>query len=207
MATTFDVYPGIANPPRFGEVAALAHRRLSEFAASFGLGAVPKIRYSLHDEGERVTPIGPDTLMFWPRASHVWFEFGGAVGGTDAYCRSLDDDDVRFLEEETEADGPARLLAPHIRKCLVHRRHWWFRRSINQPAIVNLGYGFLAASLAECTGGFINSEDNAWESGRFPCLPGDFYTFYFRPDKCTDANTREWSSRNLMLLGDEGMES
>jgi len=43
-----------------------------------------------------------------------------------------------------------------------------------------LAYGLIAASLAEITGGFVYSDDGAWDYSYFPALPEDFFRWYFK---------------------------
>jgi len=207
MSKTFDVYPSTKETPLISAVAALAHRRLQAYAADFGLGGVPAIHFTLHDAQEEISPLNNDARMNWSATNYVWFQFGNAIGGTDAYCRTVDEEHVTDWERESSERAPARQMANHIRRCLILRRYWYFRRSAGQHAIVNLGYGFLAAALAELTDGFIHSEDSAWDYVRFPCRAEDFYRFYFRPEHALEENFREWSARNISSLKKDGMEA
>ena len=64
-----------------------------------------------------------------------------------------------------------------------------------QTAIVNVGYGLIAASLAEITEGFIYSDDQAWDYARFPATAIDFFSWYFHPELALDRNRKDWATR------------
>jgi hypothetical protein len=64
---------------------------------------------------------------------------------------------------------------------------------MGQPGIINIAYGYIAASLAELTDGIIYSDDSAWDYSRFPCKANEFYEFYFRPEKAIGPEYKEWS--------------
>lgn len=74
---------------------------------------------------------------------------------------------------------------------------------MGQPALINLAYGYLAATLAELTNGFIFSDDSAWDYEQFPCRPSEFFDFYFVPEKAISSNCLEWSERCIGLLREE----
>ncbi|MFT3870045.1 MAG: hypothetical protein QM715_16480 [Nibricoccus sp.] len=205
MATTFDIYPSNTTPPIFSEVVMLAHRRLTEFGTKHGLGTIPPLTFTLHNQDEEVSEIGRDAPMIWPEDNYVWFQFGDILGGSDAYCRILDEEGLACWEEQIKVHEPARSIASHVRRCVNTRRWWYFRRSAGQPAIVNLGYGFLAAALAEITNGIIYSEDNAWEYDQLPCSAEKFYDLYFNPAQTQDSDRKEWIKRNLADLKNNGM--
>jgi hypothetical protein len=94
-------------------------------------------------------------------------------------------------------------IEPRVRHCVSIGHRWWFRRSMGQPAIINLSYGLIAASLAAITDGFLMSEDSAWKWQTFPALPEEFLSWYFRPENAIDANKREWSEQCLASLKEE----
>src|SRR4051794_6216151 len=71
-------------------------------------------------------------------------------------------------------------------------RWWAFRRSMGQRAIINVGYGMIAASLAQLTGGFVESGDMAWDHQLLPATPEEFLEFYFRPER-SDGEWKNWA--------------
>jgi hypothetical protein len=94
-------------------------------------------------------------------------------------------------------------LAAYIDECLANGYRWYFRRSMGQPALINLAYGYLAASLAELTDGLIFSDDSAWDYERFPCRAAEFFDFYLEPEKAIGSDFRKWSEQCLEWLREE----
>lgn len=90
-----------------------------------------------------------------------------------------------------------------IRKCLAVGHYWHFRRSIGQPAIINIAYGLIAGCLAELTDGFVFSDDSAWDWERMPALPSELFSWYFVPGMAINEDFRDWSSRCIESLREE----
>jgi len=68
-----------------------------------------------------------------------------------------------------------------MEKCFESGFYWAFRRSIGQPAIINLSYGLIAAAFTELTNGLIFSDDGAWDYAIFPTSADRFLQSYFNP--------------------------
>jgi hypothetical protein len=143
-----------------------------------------------------------ESPFVWPKNIYAWFTVGEVPGGTDAYFRNDAREIIKYWEGELTNPNckEAELL---IRECATTGHAWWFRRSINQPAIINLTYGLIAGSLAAITDGIVYSMDNAWDWQRMPATAGDFLTWYFRPDLTIDSNKREWAERCIGYLAEE----
>src|SRR5262249_44106569 len=138
----------------------------------------------------------------WGKDTYAWFMVGEVPGGTDAY---FDDDEAKIQQIWDGAfdDPRCKRIEPLIRECISTGHRWWFRRSIGQPAIINVAYGLMAASLAALTDGFVTSDDSAWDWQRLPALPDEFLSWYFRPEKAIEENFREWSERCIGFLAEE----
>jgi energy-coupling factor transporter ATP-binding protein EcfA2 len=74
---------------------------------------------------------------------------------------------------------------------------------LGQSAIINVAYGLIAASLAAITGGFVTSDDSAWDWQRLPALPEELLSGYSRPEKAIGDDFRQWSERCLGFLAEE----
>jgi len=203
MGTTFDVYPRTKHLPSFATIIDCSTKELHNFLESVDIGARPAIHLRLQrcDDNSQV-PFSLDDPARWAKDNYAWFMIGKVPGGTDAYY----DDDAAEIQEIWEGafdDPQCKRLEPLIRECISTGHRWWFRRSAGQPAIVNIAYGLMAASLASITGGFLHSEDSAWDWQRMPALPSEFLSWYFRPAKAIGNNFREWSARCLGYLPEE----
>lgn len=203
MSTTFDVYPRSKQLPTFTELLEKSTAELHRFLASVGVEARPPIHLRLQRcEDHAHVPFSLMDKMSWADDVYAWFMVGNVAGGTDAY---YDADAADIAEQwQGEFDDPkCRRIERLIRECVTVGHRWWFRRSAGQPAVVNIAYGLIAASLADITGGFIYSSDSAWDWERMPALPAEFFGFYFRPEQALEENFREWSQRCISAVAEE----
>jgi hypothetical protein len=203
MSTTFDVYPRTKQLPSFAAIIDASTRELHRFLESINIRARPLVHLRIQRcEDDSHVPFSLDDPARWEKDTYAWFMVGETPGGTDAY---FNDDQAGIQERWDDGfDDPRRKrLEPLIRECIATGRRWWFRRSAGQPAIINVAYGLLAASLAAITDGFVTSDDSAWDWQRLPALPDEFFSWYFRPEKAIGENFREWSQRCLNSLPGE----
>jgi hypothetical protein len=203
MSTTFEVYPRTRDLPTFAAVVESATKELRRFFASIKIEARPCIRVRLQSCKDNVhLPFSLDAPAKWTKDSYAWFMVGDIRGGTDAYFA----DDVAVIREywEGELQNPnCTRMEPAIRECMDIGHFWWFRRSMGQPATINLAYGLIAGTLAGLTNGIVYSMDSAWDWQRMPAYSGEFLSWYFRPELALDADRREWSRRCLDLIPSE----
>jgi len=202
MATTFDVYPRLAEIPPFRDILDLSTHRLCERLKELEIDSVPAIQVNLHSTNpDTVRAVDVRTPARWGDSEYAWFFVDAMPGGTDAYFRSVGQSDREvWADENLDEHLLLQERAALIRACLDNGYYWYFRRSAGQPAIINLAYGLIAASVAELTNGFIYSDDGAWDLERFPAIPEEFYTWYFRPEMALDPDSKEWAERNINHL-------
>ena len=205
MSTTFEVYPRTRELPTFAELVDRSTKELHAFLDSVGVGARPRIEVRLmrrFDHAHQAFALR-DPLR-WDPETYAWFMVGDVVGGTDA---TFDDNAPQIAETwRGELEPKVRRLEPLISECVGVGHRWWFRRSAGQPAIVNLAYGLIAGSLAALTGGFVYSDDSAWDWERMPARPEEFLKFYFRPDQALEPDFQSWSRECIEHLAEELQE-
>jgi hypothetical protein len=202
MSTTFDVYPGTRAIPTFQQLLDRSTAELHRFLASIGIDARPLIHVRVQTEGgDEPVPIDLHVPLTWHRESYAWFQVGDIPGGTDAYFWPLDDLMISYWREMTESTFKGRTEL--VLQCLDVGHYWNFRRSMGQPAIINIAYGLIAASLAELTHGVVFSDDCAWDWERFPALPNEFLNWYFVPELALSDNFRDWSARCIASMHEE----
>ena len=167
MSTHFDVYPGESCLPTFKAILDRSTLELHRFLESVGVDARPHVHVRLQRHHDHVQlPFSLSDEAKWGKGVYAWFMVGATCGGTDA---NYDDSPAKireFLEEELKEPN-YRPFEPKIRQAIEIGHCWSFRRSINQPAIINLAYGLIAGCVASLTDGFIDSIDSAWNSDRF----------------------------------------
>jgi hypothetical protein len=208
MSMTFDVFPSSSTVPSFRQILELSTARLREFLHGRGFSINPAIEVILHTESPDATlPTNLDSPALWDEHHYAWFSVPPVPGGTDAYVLSVEGlrnqlDEI-FEGEEDEMEEPLSSLRSDVLSRPEVRYYWSFRRSAGQPAIINLVYGLIAASVAELTDGIIFNDDGAWDYERFPAKPSEFFEWYFRPEQAIDPALREWSARCIKAIPDE----
>ena len=204
MSTVFDVFPTKEFIPSYRELLGLATTHVNDFLRSYAIEIPIKLAVGLrsNDDESRVLPIDLDGPCWWPQNQYAWFHVPDLAGGTDAYADPLGDLGTSILTEEIRGESAAA-FGELIRQALLVGRYWSFRRSAGQPAIINIAYGIIAASLAQLTDGFIFSIDGAWDHRLLPARPSDFLRWYFRPEMTEDEGKREWAHRCIQSLPDE----
>ena len=203
MSTTFDVFPHEAKLPSFGVLVEHAMPQIRGYLDRHGIRKCPPLCFDVRDNTHKSQGYTQDSPTWWAEGHYAWFFFDGLPGGTDAYWLRIDDLMHEFWTYEKTERQRSKQMAAYIDECLAIGYRWYFRRSAGQPALINLAYGYLAASLAELTDGLIFSDDSAWDYERFPCRASEFYDFYFEPDMAIGSNCREWSERCLEWLREE----
>lgn len=206
MSTNFEVHPKSTQAPTFRELLDLASVRLNEFLEQHGIDARPVISATLLSTREdKPRPFDLDFPARWGGDKYAWFSIEGVPGGTDAYCWPIEDgeDSREMLFEEITPRPAAAEKKELIEACLNNTFYWSFRRSAGQPAIINVAYGIIAASLAELTEGFVYTSDGAWDYERFPATAPEFFSWYFRPELAIRSEHAEWATRCLELLPEE----
>lgn len=205
MSTVFNVFPCKDYVPSFRQVLGTATKHLNAFLRDYGIEKSIALDVGLRANHEelQILPIDLDGPCWWPESQYAWFFAQDVPGGTDAYADVIgkDDDDLgRSLLIDEVDHSKWEEFADSIRQALDVGRYWSFRRSAGQPAIINVGYGIIAASLAELTNGFVHSIDGGWERDLLPARPADFLRWYFRPELAQDDGKREWAQRCIDAL-------
>ena len=203
MSTTFDVFPHKKKPPSFGELVENAAPRIRDYLTRHGIRRCPPLHFEVRDNNHESRGYTLRSPMQWSEQYYAWFYFDGVPGGTDAYWLPVNDLTLECWAYEKSERPRSKEMSAYIDECLATGHRWYFRRSAGQPALINLAYGYLAASLAELTDGLIFSDDSAWDYERFPCRASEFFDFYLEPDKAIGSNFREWSARCLEWLREE----
>lgn len=106
--------------------------------------------------------------------------------------------DKDFWNEEIQNNNRAYSLREKIDANLKAGYFWSVNRTIGQPAIVNLYYGYLAIAIAVLTDGIIYSDDGAWDYSRLPAEGKAFQEEYLKIESISDAivkdNVEKWLS-------------
>lgn len=205
MSTTFEVYPKTATISSFQNILDLSIIKLREFLKDFGLSYNLEIKVRLYsEETYQAQPLDLQAAAKWDESNYAWFYIPQIPGGTDVYFRELSHWQQEIWDEIINENRRATEKKDLIQACLKNGYYWVFRRSAGQPAIINLSYGLIAASLAELTEGFIYSEDdNACDYERFPATASEFFFWYFRPELAVEPDKKVWATECIKDLPQE----
>ncbi len=91
--------------------------------------------------------------------------------------------DEEFWNEEIKINENARFMEKKIWDSLKTGYSWRVKRTMGQPAVVNLYYGYLAIAIAVLTEGILYSDDGAWDYECFPIEGKSFEKEYLNLDK------------------------
>lgn len=80
---------------------------------------------------------------------------------------------------------------------------WCVKRTMGQPPLISLYFGFLAIAIAKVTNGIIYSDDGAWDYSCFPIVSSDFQKLYLDTEKIRDNSVKENVSKWLSELKKE----
>lgn len=109
--------------------------------------------------------------------------------------------DKKFWTEEISINKNAQSLKDKIYANMELGYSWSVKRTMGQPAIVSLYYGYLAIAIAVLTNGIIYSDDGAWDYSRLPVDGKDFEREYLNIENVTDIQVRENVKRWLDEVG------
>lgn len=203
MSTSFEVYPTRDHIPSFRQLLDVATVHLRDFLRSYGILQPAPLAVTLRQaQPDRpIIPFDTNGPAWWPEDCYAWFHVPGVPGGTDAYACPMDEVGRGFFEEIRGKNLPEFVDVAAV--VMQVGRYWTFRRSAGQPAIINIGYGILAGSLAELTEGIVYSSDGAWDYRRLPARPGLFLSTYFRPELNLDWQNYNWAKECISWLPQE----
>ena len=91
--------------------------------------------------------------------------------------------DEEFWNEEIKINENARFMEKKIWDSLKTGYSWRVKRTMGQPAVVNLYYGYLAIAIAVLTEGILYSDDGVWDYECYPIEGKSFEKEYLNLDK------------------------
>lgn len=121
---------------------------------------------------------------------HTVFNLNGK-GEVYVFFHELTDLDKDFWNEEIEENENAQSMKEKIGINLEIGYFWSVKRTMGQPAIVSLYYGYLAIAIAILTDGIIYSNDGAWDYLRLPIEGKVFKTEYLHVENIRDVMVKD----------------
>lgn len=112
-------------------------------------------------------------------------------GEVYVFYHKLTELDNDFWNEELQENKNAQSMKEKINTSLDIGYSWSIKRTMGQPAIVSLYYGYLAIAIAVLTDGIIYSDDGAWDYSCFPIEGNNFEEEYLNIEKINDITVKE----------------
>ena len=112
-------------------------------------------------------------------------------GEVYVFYHELTDLDKDFWNEEIKGNKNAQSMKEKIDANLKIGYSWSVKRTMGQPAIVSLYYGYLAIAIAVLTDGIIYSDDGAWDYSMLPIDGESFKTQYLNIENISNASVKD----------------
>ena len=204
MSTTFEVYPGNKYIPTFEELNTVVTSNLTAYLNRYNIFQSIHLKVDLYTlENYSEPSFDQNDKMSWSTDHYAWFGINNIAGGTDCYFHKHSDLDKEIWKDELRLRARNSEIRELIINSLRLGYYWSFRRSVGQSGTIALLYGLLAGSLAQLTGGFIYSDDGAWNYKLFPARADDFLKYYFHPELATNERDKEFSVNCINSIVDE----
>lgn len=193
MSMSFEIFPTKKRKPNCDEIIKYSVELFSEFLKrkKISQGIDISTREVTADNTVHTNPIS----LVLKENSHTVFNLN-EEGEVYVFYHELSDLDKDFWKEEIQKNENAQSMKEKIDTNLEIGYFWSVKRTMGQPAIVSLYYGYLAIAIAILTDGIIYSDDGAWDYSRLPIEGNVFKTGYLNIENISDAmvkdNVEKW---------------
>ena len=191
MSMSFEIFPTTKKKPKCDEIIKYSVQLFSEFLKKkkISLGIDITTREVTADNEVYINPIS----LVLKENYHTVFNLN-EEGEAYVFYHELSDLDKDFWNEEIQENKNAQSMKEKIDANLEIGYSWSVKRTMGQPAIVSLYYGYLA--IAILTDGIIYSDDGAWDYSRLPIEGKIFKTEYLNIKYISDVmvkdNVEKW---------------
>lgn len=195
MSMSFEIFPTKKRKPNCDEIIKYSVELFSEFLKKKKISQGIDIT-TREVTADNVVHTNPISLVL-KEDSHTVFNLN-EEGEVYVFYHELSDLDKDFWKEEIQENENAQSMKEKIDTNLKIGYFWSVKRTMGQPAIVSLYYGYLAIAIAILTDGIIYSNDGAWDYSRLPIEGNVFKTEYLNIENISDAmvkdNAEKWLS-------------
>ena len=194
---SFDIFPTNTYIPKYEELKNLSQEMLKDYFAKENIDIDIFLEFNTKDivSGKN---INCDSLITNEK-EYSSFSING-IGESLIFYRKITDIDKEFWKEEIELNHKANELKEKIERNIKLGYMWNVKRTMNQPAIINIYYGFLAIAIAILTNGILYSDDGAWDYHSFPIGAEQFRMEYLNLYNLQDKNIKEYIKKCLYSL-------
>ena len=197
MSMSFDIFPTNTYIPKYEELKNLSQEMLKDYFAKENIDIDIFLEFNTKDivSGKN---INCDSLITNEK-EYSSFSING-IGESLIFYRKITDIDKEFWKEEIELNHKANELKEKIERNIKLGYMWNVKRTMNQPAIINIYYGFLAIAIAILTNAILYSDDGAWDYHSFPIGAEQFRMEYLNLYNLQDKNIKEYIKKCLYSL-------
>ena len=197
MSMSFDIFPTNTYIPKYEELKNLSQEMLKDYFAKENIDIDIFLEFNTKDivSGKN---INCDSLIT-NETEYSSFSING-IGESLIFYRKITDIDKEFWKEEIELNHKANELKEKIERNIKLGYMWNVKRTMNQPAIINIYYGFLAIAIAILTNGILYTDDGAWDYHSFPIGAEQFRMEYLNLYNLQDKNIKEYIKKCLYSL-------
>lgn len=198
MSMNFEVFPTKKNIPKCNEIIKYSMQLFREFMHR------EKLIYDIEITTREVSvdkKVLKGTNDLVSKENHYTVFNINEEGEVYVFYHKLTELDNDFWNEELKENKNAQIMKGKIYRNLELGYSWSVKRTMGQPAVVSLYYGYLAIAIAVLTDGIIYSDDGAWD---YLCLPIEGSTFadeYLNLDMISDYTVKENIKSWLYELG------
>lgn len=197
MSMSFDIFPTNRYIPTCEELKKLSYGMISNYLLKEGIDIDISLDYRKCDF-EANNDLNSDYLVTSEKQYQSFIV--NSIGEALVFYRKVSDIDREFWKEEIILNDKAHQLKNQIDKTLKIGYMWNIKRTMNQPAIISIYYGFLAIVIATLTDGILYSDDGAWDYRNFPVDGKQFREEYLDLSKLQDKTIKEFIENCLYSL-------
>ncbi len=196
MSTCFEVYPTNDNIPEFKNIITKSVIMFEDFLKFHN------IKININTE---VYAVNEDNVISVPEfitvqeSTYNTIEIN-RIGSIYLFYIKHDNVYTEMWNDELKNNSRAKLLENSILKNRHIGYSWDIKRTVGQPAIASLFYGFVAMAVAQETDSFIYSDDGAWSYELFPTEWKNLYSEYLNIDSIKDSDIKSTIQKWINLL-------
>lgn len=187
MSRTFEVLPTKDSKIKCVEVINSSIELLNNFLNNSGVSQ--KFKVTVKEIAKEKIDYRPQYLTF-EEGKYMVFDVNNE-GEVYIFYNRTTELDITFWEEEMQSNVNAKRVRDKIETNLDLGFSWTIKRTMGQPAIVNLYYGYLAIAIAKLTEGVIYTDDGAWDFSIFPAECDYFEENYLNNSMLNDKSKNE----------------
>lgn len=195
MSMSFEIFPTKKKKPNCDEIIKYSVELFSEFLKREKISQKIDVT-AIEVTADNAVYNNPIYLVL-KENYHTVFNLN-EEGEVYVFYRELTKLDKSFWVEEIQENENAKSIKKKIDTNLKIGYSWIIKRTMGQPAIVSLYYGYLAIAIAILTDGIIYSDDGAWDYSMLPIEGKAFKTEYLNIENISDAmvkdNVEKWLS-------------